>query len=262
MSNPEKKEKKNKYYYAVKCGFKPGIYTKWEECKEQVNGFPKPVYKKFDTEEDAKIFINPECSYLVSETTKSELIDGIEFSEYVLDKYISTPETWNKYNNKLYIFTDGSDVGNGNTRIGIYFGKRAVNISQDIPNSTNNRCELTAILYSLKYMNSILKQIKEYQKKNSLNKICIISDSNYSVSSCNKWIDTWVKNNWIKKDGNIIENKDLMFDIYMNLSKLRLHKIKYEILFVNSHRTPPLNDEKKYFLWRGNYIADYLARLY
>ena len=60
MSNPEKKEKKNKYYYAVKCGFKPGIYTKWDECKEQVNGFPKPVYKKFDTEEDAKIFINPE----------------------------------------------------------------------------------------------------------------------------------------------------------------------------------------------------------
>ena len=54
MSNPEKKEKKNKYYYAVKCGFKPGIYTKWDECKEQVNGFPKPVYKKFDTEEDAK----------------------------------------------------------------------------------------------------------------------------------------------------------------------------------------------------------------
>ena len=79
MSNPEKKEKKNKYYYAVKCGFKPGIYTKWDECKEQVNGFPKPVYKKFDTEEDAKIFINPECSYLVSETTKSELIENCFF---------------------------------------------------------------------------------------------------------------------------------------------------------------------------------------
>ena len=48
----------------------------------------------------------------------------------------------------------------------------------------------------------------------------------------------------------------------MNLSKLNLHKIRYDIIFENSHRTPPLNDEKKYFLWRGNYIADYLARLY
>lgn len=34
-------------YYAVAKGFKPGIYRKWSECKEQVYRFPGNRYKSF-----------------------------------------------------------------------------------------------------------------------------------------------------------------------------------------------------------------------
>lgn len=44
-------------FYAVKRGRKEGIFTSWDECKEQVTGFPNALYKSFPTYEDAKSFI-------------------------------------------------------------------------------------------------------------------------------------------------------------------------------------------------------------
>ena len=41
-------------FYSVFKGFKPGVYTTWDEAKEQVNGYPGAVYKSFKTEEEAK----------------------------------------------------------------------------------------------------------------------------------------------------------------------------------------------------------------
>ncbi|XP_069126516.1 ribonuclease H1-like isoform X2 [Argopecten irradians] len=45
-------------YYAVRRGRVPGIYKTWDDCKEQVNGFPKARYKKFNTESEANDFVN------------------------------------------------------------------------------------------------------------------------------------------------------------------------------------------------------------
>jgi ribonuclease HI len=47
-------------FYAVKVGKVPGIYTNWNECKEQVHGFKGAIYKSFDLEEDAKSYMNNE----------------------------------------------------------------------------------------------------------------------------------------------------------------------------------------------------------
>ena len=44
-------------YYAVKQGRIPGVYTTWAECEEQVKGYPGADYKKFNNEEDAKVFV-------------------------------------------------------------------------------------------------------------------------------------------------------------------------------------------------------------
>ena len=44
-------------YYAVAVGKKPGIYTKWDECKAMVHGFPGAVYKSFKTQEEAEAFL-------------------------------------------------------------------------------------------------------------------------------------------------------------------------------------------------------------
>lgn len=44
-------------YYAVRKGFVPGIYTTWEECKRQVNGFKGQVYKGFNSLSEAESFM-------------------------------------------------------------------------------------------------------------------------------------------------------------------------------------------------------------
>ena len=43
-------------YYAVAVGKKPGIYTKWDECKAMVHGFPERFTKSFKTLEEAETF--------------------------------------------------------------------------------------------------------------------------------------------------------------------------------------------------------------
>jgi ribonuclease HI len=44
-------------FYAVKIGKNPGIYETWKECQEQVIGFKGSKYKKFNTYDEAKNFI-------------------------------------------------------------------------------------------------------------------------------------------------------------------------------------------------------------
>lgn len=44
-------------YYAVRRGFRPGIYTTWGECDEMVRGFSGAVFKAFRTREEAERFI-------------------------------------------------------------------------------------------------------------------------------------------------------------------------------------------------------------
>ena len=46
-------KKKNKYYVVWK-GVQPGIYTQWNDCKAQVDGFAGAKYKAFDTESEAE----------------------------------------------------------------------------------------------------------------------------------------------------------------------------------------------------------------
>lgn len=44
-------------FYAVRAGRVPGIYTTWEDCKAQVEGFPSAAYKSFANEADAKTYM-------------------------------------------------------------------------------------------------------------------------------------------------------------------------------------------------------------
>ncbi len=41
-------------YYVVWDGINPGIYTSWEECRKQVKGYEKAIYKSFATREEAE----------------------------------------------------------------------------------------------------------------------------------------------------------------------------------------------------------------
>ncbi|KAH9957145.1 ribonuclease H-like domain-containing protein [Russula dissimulans] len=44
-------------YYAVKIGKRPGIYTTWEDCREQVDGYPRARYKKLRSVKEAEAWM-------------------------------------------------------------------------------------------------------------------------------------------------------------------------------------------------------------
>ncbi|KAH7975544.1 hypothetical protein HPB52_003040 [Rhipicephalus sanguineus] len=50
--------KKGQFYYAVRNGRQKGVFLTWPECESQVKGYPRPVYKKFSTEQEAWAFVN------------------------------------------------------------------------------------------------------------------------------------------------------------------------------------------------------------
>jgi viroplasmin and RNaseH domain-containing protein len=53
-----------KFYYAVKVGRKPGIYTSWSDCSAQTSGYSCAEYKRFDSRTEALIYLG--ASALVS----------------------------------------------------------------------------------------------------------------------------------------------------------------------------------------------------
>ncbi|KAM0162281.1 hypothetical protein ACHAQE_001804 [Botrytis cinerea] len=44
-------------YYAVRKGKETGVFTDWEDCKEQITGFGGAMYKSFSTKSDAEAFV-------------------------------------------------------------------------------------------------------------------------------------------------------------------------------------------------------------
>lgn len=46
-----------KKYYGVRAGRSTGIFTTWDECKAAVHGFAGAVYKGFETEAEARAYL-------------------------------------------------------------------------------------------------------------------------------------------------------------------------------------------------------------
>lgn len=46
-----------KKIYAVMRGRATGVFKTYEECKEQVMGYPNAIYKSFENIEDAKLWL-------------------------------------------------------------------------------------------------------------------------------------------------------------------------------------------------------------
>ncbi len=54
-----------KKFYAVRKGKKPGIYSTWDKCKKQVDGFSGAEYKGFGT------LIEAETFYIIQKSKRS-----------------------------------------------------------------------------------------------------------------------------------------------------------------------------------------------
>ena len=92
--------------------------------------------------------------------------------------------------------------------------------SEQIKNTTNNRMELSALLYALELTQSRYKS-----------KRCVIkSDSAYCVNMFNNWIYTWYNNGWTRTKNQPIENLDLVKQIWeycqINWPNFTVEKVK------------------------------------
>lgn len=133
----------------------------------------------------------------------------------------------------MVIYTDGSCCGNGKAVNSGGFGvivvdnneKLLFNYNKRSENTTNNREEIKAILYSfLNYGVNI------YNNSNFNIEIPIVySDSNYCVQTFNEWMFNWANNGWIKSDKKQPENLDLIqayYDWYQKGYRIDLRKVK------------------------------------
>ena len=135
----------------------------------------------------------------------------------------------------MVIYTDGSCLGNGKSINSGGYGvivldndeKLLYNYSKRSENTTNNREELKAILYSfLNYGININNPLLGF---NNYDIPIVYSDSNYCVQTFNEWMFNWARNGWVKSDKKIPENLDLIqayYDWYQKGYRIDLRKVK------------------------------------
>lgn len=155
-------------------------------------------------------------------------------------------------------FTDGSstvykDEDNGLRYggVGVYFpDHHEWHISKSFkgPEVTNQRMELTAVIYAV-------RKIIMYDPQAS---IVIRSDSMYTIKVATEWACKWKQNKWRRKVGNKYEeicNLDLVKTLYNLVQK---HDVKFE--HVRSHQKKPADENSDdWKIWFGNHEADRLA---
>ena len=134
----------------------------------------------------------------------------------------------------MVIYTDGSCLGNGKSVNSGGYGvivldndeKLLYNYSKRSENTTNNREELKAILYSfLNYGVNINNPLLGF----NIDIPIVYSDSNYCVQTFNEWMFSWAKNGWTKSDRKTPENLDLIqayYDHYQKGYRIDLRKVK------------------------------------
>ena len=168
-------------FYAVANGRTNGIFTNWIECSQSVKGHKNAAYKKFDTMEEADMFIQ---SNQQKETGKKE--------EFIPD---------------YYVYTDGSCSNNGKNNakagIGIFFGIDDMrNVSKKVEGKqTNNVAEISAIIEAYSIIENDLLNGK---------KVVIATDSEYSIKCVSFYGEKCHKKNW-EVD---IPNKELVKTAY------------------------------------------------
>nr|QBK84574.1 MAG: ribonuclease H [Pithovirus LCDPAC01] len=108
-------------YYVVAKGRIPGIYRSWSECRHQVKGFSRAMYKSFKIKRDAEEWLS---KYSDAESTKK----------------------------RFSIYTDGSCI-KGKIGAGVYFSDVKIGYTSDVPPSdgkdTISRAEVYAIELAL-----------------------------------------------------------------------------------------------------------------
>lgn len=258
-----------KKFYAVAQGQNTGVYSDWDSCKSQVNGYSNAKYKSFATADMARAYVAEN-----SRSSSSSSYSAPQSTSYSSPQYSSAPNYTSRESGssqsepafhsigytrasnpvssfpsstssksppaaRTTVYTDGSSRGNGQTGAsagyGVYFGPNdSRNVSAPLTGKrqTNQRAELTAVV----------KALESVPSKESLS---IKTDSQYSIDCFTKWNENWSRNGWKNSKQQDVENKDL---IQRGLAIMDQRAGQTDFVKVQAHTGDP-----------GNEMADRLA---
>ena len=245
-------------FYSVYKGFKPGIYTNADDVDIQVKNFTNPVFKKCNTIDEARYFLNNGktidsrkytiqnkiCYVKKIHTSQSNILQffGSNSNDIYnqedthinddIDNLVDTKvDNDNKnilgVNNTIIIYTDGSCMKRHKNiaGCGVHFpNNEYTDISEKFLHTpiTNQRAELYAILLAIR----TVTENNTYRNAS----IIIHSDSEYSINCITKWCKGWEKNKWRRADNSELKNLDIIIPIYELYNK---HTI--QLIHVRAH---------------------------
>ncbi|XP_048062758.1 ribonuclease H1 isoform X1 [Megalobrama amblycephala] len=234
----EEMGKKGAFFYAVRKGFKPGVYQTWEECKHQVDKFPSASYKKFASEKDAWAFVRsqsaassferpngydyevlpprnvPDASTAVPLGSKRTYADSedegpscpkrVKLIEAPMPKTAAASSDGFTYmGDAVVVYTDGCCSSNGRqgarAGIGVYWGRdHPLNVAERLPGRQTNQRA---------ELQAACKALEQARERN-FKKVVLYTDSKFTINGVTSWVKTWKSNGWRLKNGGAVVNKE------------------------------------------------------
>ncbi len=216
-----------KKYYVVWKGRKPGIFTTWNECKAQVDGFAGARYKSFPTLGEAESAFGSSSSFATKAASGSK--SAFPKSSGV-NKSKTPPLSQQQITDMPFdikIFTDGAcepNPGEAGTGLAVYLKNDLTELWYGLyqPMGTNNTAELQGLEQAF---------ILAKEKLEAGLSVAIYSDSKYSIDCITKWASGWEKKGWTKSGGEI-KNLDIIKAAYALYQELAS---QITIYHVNGH---------------------------
>lgn len=272
-------------FYAVHKGKQRGIYTDWNECKKHIFGVRHPVFKKFNTKEEAEHFL----IHGFGTKTNQSMADTLGFGLGGVEAVGGDAE--NNIDNNTHIihaFTDGSLIRkkskNGETKLlcgyGIYIP--AYGLMEELryagtirDNKTNNRGELKAIIEALNYILDFIDKVtggvdgggggnggsdggdSAKNEKLKKTKIVLYTDSSYSKLILGDTGVKYRKAGYLvsKKSGEEVKNADMVQEIMEIRDKISEYGMELIVKHVYAHTNLDT------FEANGNRLADEYANI-
>ncbi|KAG5358862.1 Ribonuclease H [Yarrowia sp. C11] len=196
-------------FFAVRKGYQPGIYNSWNECQEQVLGFPSNEHRSFTSRKDAEDYMNgkqfPSNSQIKAAKKNKKTQAATQRPKgsvaHVLDR-----ET-----GRVVLFVAGACLDNQTSSFasagtGLFAGvDHADNQSKPLPGfqHSSNRAALVAILEAYKMI----------RERNDTYKYEIRTVNKMAIDCATVWCRKWLKSGWKNAKGKPVANTDVIQEI-------------------------------------------------
>jgi len=213
-------------FYVVWSGRTPGIYTDWNSCKAQVDGFPAPRFKSFLTRAEAEAaYSKGASSGRSSSSAPARSASGSSARKNGVKTWTAAEVDALEVDAK--IFSDGAcepNPGKAGSGIAVYRNNAVAELWYGLynPKGTNNTAELNALHHAL-----MIAQDETEQGRSA----AVLSDSKYSIQCVTQWASNWKKAGWTRKGGPIMNLEIIkpMHELWKSLESV------VQVLHVNGH---------------------------